>query len=164
MTAKLISAFVFAARIVQPLYFLNTKFQASSHLVWSYSLDCVGPGRKPRSPVFSRRGSFINYQVDAILITDPAAHVTAGCGYIVSNTTDVYRFINYQADAIRRTDPAAQVTAGAWSPFSVTDQFGLRNLYKDDCLRKAGGKQNVGKLLNGTTCLLYTQRHKLSTT
>ena len=38
---------VFATRIVQSLYFLNTKFQASSHLVWSYSLVCVGPGRKP---------------------------------------------------------------------------------------------------------------------
>ena len=32
VTAKLISAFVFATWIVQYLYFLNTKFQASSHL------------------------------------------------------------------------------------------------------------------------------------
>ena len=31
VTAKLISAFGFATRIVQSLYFLNTKFQASSH-------------------------------------------------------------------------------------------------------------------------------------
>ena len=30
VTAKLISAFVFATRIVQSLYFLNPKFQASS--------------------------------------------------------------------------------------------------------------------------------------
>ena len=30
--AKLISAFVFATWTVQNLYFLNTKFQASSHL------------------------------------------------------------------------------------------------------------------------------------
>ena len=30
VTAKLISAFVFASRIVQPLFFLNLKFQASS--------------------------------------------------------------------------------------------------------------------------------------
>ena len=28
-------------------FFLNTKFQASSNLVWLYSLVCVGPGRKP---------------------------------------------------------------------------------------------------------------------
>ena len=33
VTAKLISAFVFATRIVQSLYFLNTKLQASSHLL-----------------------------------------------------------------------------------------------------------------------------------
>ena len=32
VTAKLISAFVFATRIVQSLYLLNTKFQASSYL------------------------------------------------------------------------------------------------------------------------------------
>ena len=32
-TAKLISAFVFATRIVQSLYFLNPKFQASRHFL-----------------------------------------------------------------------------------------------------------------------------------
>ena len=47
VTAKLISAFVFTTRIVQSLYFLNPKFQASSHLLWLYSPVCVGPGRKP---------------------------------------------------------------------------------------------------------------------
>ena len=39
------------------LYYLNPKFQASSHLLWLYRLVCVGPGRKPRRPVFSQRGS-----------------------------------------------------------------------------------------------------------
>ena len=58
ITTKLISGFVFATRIVQSLYFLNTKIQASSHLLWLYSLVCVGPGRKPRRPVFSERGSY----------------------------------------------------------------------------------------------------------
>ena len=47
VTAKLISAFVFATQIVQSLYFLNPKFQASRHLLWLYSPVCVGPGRKP---------------------------------------------------------------------------------------------------------------------
>ena len=28
-------------------YFLNAKFQASSHFLLLYSLVCVGPGRKP---------------------------------------------------------------------------------------------------------------------
>ena len=47
MTAKLISAFVFATQIVQSLYFLNLEFQASSYLLWLYSPVCVGPGWKP---------------------------------------------------------------------------------------------------------------------
>ena len=46
-TAKLISAFVFAIRIVQYLYFLNPKFPVSSHLLCLYSLVCVGPVWKP---------------------------------------------------------------------------------------------------------------------
>ena len=32
VTAKLISVFVFATRIVQSLYFLNLKFQVSSYI------------------------------------------------------------------------------------------------------------------------------------
>ena len=58
VTAKLISAFVFATWIVQSLYFLNQKFKAYSHLLWLYSPVCVRPGRKPRRPVFSQRGSY----------------------------------------------------------------------------------------------------------
>ena len=57
LTAKLISAFVFASWIVQSLCFLNPKFQASSHLQWLHSPVCVGPGRKPGRLVFWRRGS-----------------------------------------------------------------------------------------------------------
>ena len=59
VTAQLISAFVFAIRIVQSLYYLNPKLQVSSHLVWLYSPVCVEPGRKPRRPVFSQRGSYV---------------------------------------------------------------------------------------------------------
>ena len=36
----------------------KSKFQASSHLLWLHSPVCVGPGRKPRRPVFSQGGSF----------------------------------------------------------------------------------------------------------
>ena len=57
---KLISTFVFATQIVQSLYFLNAKFQASSHLLWLYSLFCVGPRQKNRRPVFSQHGSSKN--------------------------------------------------------------------------------------------------------
>ena len=42
----------FAIRIVQSLYYLHPKFQASSHLLWLYSPVCVGPGQKPRRSVF----------------------------------------------------------------------------------------------------------------
>ena len=58
--SRIVSAFVFATRIVQFLYFLNPKFQASSHL-WLYSSVCVGPGLKPQRPVFSQRGSFDSF-------------------------------------------------------------------------------------------------------
>ena len=46
-TAQLISAFVFTTQIIQSLYFLHPKFQASSHPVWLHSQVCVGPGWKP---------------------------------------------------------------------------------------------------------------------
>ena len=36
----------------------KSKFQASSHLQWLHSLVCVGPGQKPRRPVFSQQGSY----------------------------------------------------------------------------------------------------------
>ena len=42
-----ISAFVFATRIVQFLFYLNPKFQASSSFLSLYRPVCVGPGRKP---------------------------------------------------------------------------------------------------------------------
>ena len=58
VTAQQISAFVLATRIVQSLFYLNPKFQASSCCLWVYSLVCVRPGRKPRRPVFSQRGSY----------------------------------------------------------------------------------------------------------
>ena len=47
VTAKLISALVFATRIVQFLYFLNPKCPASNHPLCLYSSVCVGPFEKP---------------------------------------------------------------------------------------------------------------------
>ena len=44
----------------QSLYFLNLKFQESRHILWMYSLVCVGLGQKPRRPVFSQRGSYLS--------------------------------------------------------------------------------------------------------
>ena len=56
---ELIGAFVFTTRIVQFLFYLNSKFQVSSHLLSLHIPVYVRPGRKPRRPVFSERGSFI---------------------------------------------------------------------------------------------------------
>ena len=54
---KSASRFVFAIQIAQSLFLPNPKYQASNHLLRLYSPVCVGPGRKPRKPVFSQRGS-----------------------------------------------------------------------------------------------------------
>ena len=48
----------YSTQIIQFLFFLNSNFQASSHLLWLYIPICVGPGQKTRKPVFSQRGSF----------------------------------------------------------------------------------------------------------
>ena len=48
VTVKLIGAFVLATKIVQSVFLLNPKFQASNHLL----CVCVGPGRKPQRQIF----------------------------------------------------------------------------------------------------------------
>ena len=55
ITVQLISAIAFATQItvVQSLYFLKSKVQAPSPLLWLYSPVFVGPGRKVRIKVFS---------------------------------------------------------------------------------------------------------------
>ena len=63
LTAQLISAFVFATWIVQFLFFLNPKFQASSLLQLLYRPVCVGSGQKSRRPVFSCRGPCISTSI-----------------------------------------------------------------------------------------------------
>ena len=79
VTVQLISACVSATLIVQSLYFLNWKFKASSHLLWLYSPVCVGPGRKPRRPVFSQRGSFASENAVSISTVNQLF-----CGYSFS--------------------------------------------------------------------------------
>ena len=69
VTAKLISAFVFATRIVQFLFYLNPKFQASSSFLCLYRSVCVRPGRKPHC-CFSQEAAqmFIIFTVAVDLI------------------------------------------------------------------------------------------------
>ena len=41
--------------IVKFQFFLNLKFQASSHLLWLYSPVCVGPGQIPKAVFLTKR-------------------------------------------------------------------------------------------------------------
>ena len=59
VTAKLISAFVFATRTVQFLFYLNPKFQASSSFLCLYRPVCVGPVRKPHCWFSHKAAHFI---------------------------------------------------------------------------------------------------------
>ena len=62
VTAKLISAFVFATWIVQSLYFLNPKFQVSSHLLWLYSPVCVRTwAETPKTGFLTSRLNFTKF-------------------------------------------------------------------------------------------------------
>ena len=66
LTAKLICAFIFATGIVEFFYFLNPKFQASSHLLCLCSSVCVRPVQKPHS-WFSHEAAQI-YLYDMIML------------------------------------------------------------------------------------------------
>ena len=65
-TAKLISAFVFATRIVQFLFYLNPRFQASSSFLCLCRSVCVTPVRKPHC-WFSHEAAHISSWVMALL-------------------------------------------------------------------------------------------------
>ena len=65
----LISAFVFAIRVVQSLHSLNPKFQTPIGLLLLYSPVCVGSGRKPRRQIFSQRGSY-NFDIHSCFDLD----------------------------------------------------------------------------------------------
>ena len=69
--------------IVQSLYFIYTKFQASSHLLWLCSPVCVGPDQKHRRPVFSR-GSHFSISVFLYDISE-----SAGCSKLTMSLANV---------------------------------------------------------------------------
>ena len=85
VTVKLISAFVFATRIIQSLFFVNPKFIASSHLVWLYSPVYVRPGRKPRRPVFSQQGSYDREGLASLCVLCHMSHFARKPLFWVSN-------------------------------------------------------------------------------
>ena len=67
VTAKLISAFVFATRIVHFIFFLNPKFPVSSHLLCLYSSVCVRPVRKPHCWFFHEAAHLVRTNIGIIL-------------------------------------------------------------------------------------------------
>ena len=58
---KNISGFVFATRIVQFLFYLNPKFQASSSFLCMYRSVCVGPVRKPHYWFFHKAAHLMQH-------------------------------------------------------------------------------------------------------
>ena len=54
-TVQLISTFVFPTYIVQYLYSLNPKFQASRNLLWLYSSVCVTWSKSPKKSLLMMR-------------------------------------------------------------------------------------------------------------
>ena len=62
---QLISAFVFAIRIVQFLFYLNPKFQASSSFLLLCRPVCVGPVRNPHC-WFSHAAHIMTYHSDIV--------------------------------------------------------------------------------------------------
>ncbi|XP_046582031.1 mannan endo-1,4-beta-mannosidase-like [Haliotis rubra] len=69
--------------------------------------------------------------------------LNSGAGWAGQKYTaeEFLKFINWQVDAIRQVDPQALVTAGSWEARDNVDKWGGFNLYKDECLVKAGGKK-----------------------
>ena len=67
-----------------------------------------------------------------------------GAGWTGSKIPIQYlqRFANKLASAIKTTDPKALVTIGSWSERASTNEFGYYNYWSDECLKKAGGKDN----------------------
>ena len=82
VTAKLISAFVFATRIVEFLLYLYPKFQASSSFLCLYRPVCVGHVRKPHC--------WFSHEEAHILSMDS---VTAGCNENTKDTEDAVSII-----------------------------------------------------------------------
>ncbi|KAH3732183.1 endo-beta-1,4-mannanase [Pelomyxa schiedti] len=51
---------------------------------------------------------------------------------------NILQFVSMQTSAIHSADPKALVSVGSWSEKAMTDNWGYRNYYKDECLNKFG--------------------------
>ena len=72
VTAKLISAFVFATRIVQFLFYLNPKFEAYSLLLLPYRSVCVGPVQKPHCWFSHEAAHIVGFPTRWLIFEDQA--------------------------------------------------------------------------------------------
>ena len=135
VTAKLISAFVFATRIVQSLYFLNPKFQASSYLLWLYSPVCIGPVRKPER-WFSHDTAhfvffFLNYKEQGtysyISICYMGEQIRFGRARLRLNKLKTSS--RCHCLGLNRT---VRCTGMQRFGFKITDEFGMTDLLKDE--------------------------------
>lgn len=68
MYASLISALIFATQIEQCLCNLNVEVQASSHLVRSYILVCVGPNIGFLVMQLNLDGAFCTFSFKSVII------------------------------------------------------------------------------------------------
>ena len=65
----------------------KSEIQVPSHPLWQYSPVCVGPGRKPRRPVFSQRGSFLEAS-DDLMKRNFCVYQTMYSIYLIMNTRE----------------------------------------------------------------------------
>ena len=68
--------FCYTDGAICPLY--KSEVQASSYLLWLYSLGCVGPGGKPRRQVLSQCDSYL-YGQNIIVNIWPSANKNSSC-------------------------------------------------------------------------------------
>ena len=95
--------------IVQSLYFLNLKFQASSYLQWLYSLVCVLHGRKPHRQVFS---GHCPYHITVQASTQQPAAPTKVVVPLSDETENITRWIvdqNFRRDQERLKIPFGEI-------------------------------------------------------
>ena len=67
--------FVFATRIVQFLFYLNPKFQASRSFLCLYSPVCVGPGRNPNCWFSHEAAQFLYWEFTPTISHFPSVYI-----------------------------------------------------------------------------------------
>ena len=77
------------------------KFQASGHILGLYSPVCVGPGQKPRRPVFSERGSNQPPQMFLVPMGQVLTHIS-----LASFLWDIGKQISPRCDAAKHDVPS----------------------------------------------------------